>query len=121
MMGRMQDEWLEPDLVTCNAAITALERRYEKATEMFDQAILRSLQPNEITCNALLTSCTIGHSWQAALKLYAWMQSSALETNIISFDMALLSCCAGGQSKLALNILNSVQQQYSSVLRSWKR
>ena len=120
MMGHLQHERLEPDLVTCNAAITAVERRYDKATEIFDQAMLRSLQPNEITCNALLTSCAIGHSWQAALKLYAWMLSSALETNIISFDMALSSCCAGGQLKLALNVLDSVQQQYSTLLRSWE-
>ena len=117
MLGHMQLEDLEPDLVTCNSAMTAFENgRFQKAMEVFQKAVSWSLKPNEITCNALLTSCSTGNSWTTAMELYSWMKASAVETNIISHDMALLSCCAGGQTKLAINVLHSVQQQYSSVL-----
>ena len=121
MLGSMQNEGFVPDLVTCNAALAAFERGQSgKAMAVFDLALASSLQPNEITCNALLSSCSNEHSWLPALELYAWMQNVSMETSIISHDMAVLSCCAGNQHRLALQVLYSVETQYSSLLQSWK-
>ena len=119
MLGHIQLRDFEPDLVTYNAAMTVFEKgQSQKALKVFGMVLDHSLEPNEITCNSLLTSCSNGQSWQAALTLFYRMQGMAMETNIISFGMVLLASSAGRKPMVALRTLESLQRQYMLALRS---
>ena len=56
LLSEMREKGLEPDFITCNAAISACEKAKQsgEALELLSVMRLKCLEPDVITCNAAM-------------------------------------------------------------------
>eukprot|EP00435_Cladocopium_sp_Y103_P072943 s265_g41.t2 len=91
---------LQPDRVTCSAAMNACERgsQWQAALEIY------TLSRGDVaSSNAFISSCTRGTAWPLGLSLAAAVDGHA---TAVTHGSAVAACAAGGKYLLALNLLS---------------
>ncbi|CAJ1349088.1 unnamed protein product [Effrenium voratum] len=109
ILGEMNTLRLEPDIVSCNAAITSYGQRPRAALQIFSEALSRRLQPSEITCNALLGALASGAYWSEALRMYRRLGDFQLESGVLTYEATIAACAAGQQHQAMILLLESMQ------------
>ncbi|CAL1169578.1 unnamed protein product [Cladocopium goreaui] len=90
---------LQPDGVTCSAAMNACERgsQWQAALEIY------TLSRGDVaSSNAFISSCTRGAAWPLGLSLAA----AVGDATAVTHGSAVAACAAGGKYLLALNLLS---------------
>lgn len=72
MLRKMKRRRIDPNLVTCSAAISACEKggQWKKALDLFRDMWCRGIVLNVITFIAAISACEKGDQWEKALDLF---------------------------------------------------
>ncbi|CAE8702985.1 unnamed protein product, partial [Polarella glacialis] len=101
---------LEPDVISCNVMLTALERlgRWRDGLSILDDMISRKMQPTSSTYGSLIPSGSDDEdsdSWLRAIGLFEASLAQGLEPCVITCGKVINSCGRCGHWELALQWL----------------
>jgi len=141
LLDEMRDRGLEANIVTYNAAITALARAakhpraaaiasdadadataapmWPRVRGLLAQMRERGLEPDGFTYSSAISCCGAEGRWQEALRLLEEMQSNGPRTrpNKIAYSAAITCCGRAGQVDQALRLFQQMREQGISADR----
>ncbi|CAL1154879.1 unnamed protein product [Cladocopium goreaui] len=112
LLGRMQQEHLQPNVITYSAAISACEQvqQWSMALQLLNEMRQRFVPPNVVTYGAASSACEKGQRWAEVLDLLQQMGSEGLQPNVISFTAAMRACEQAQRWEKALKLCQEMLQ-----------
>ncbi len=109
----MQRQSAKPDVISCNAAISACEKgaQPERTLKLLREMQQRSLEPNVISYNAAISACQKGPQPEQALQLLRAMQQQSVEPDVISYNALFSAGEKGARPEQALGLLCKMEWQ----------
>ncbi|CAK0832934.1 unnamed protein product [Prorocentrum cordatum] len=82
----MREAKVEPDVISCNAGISACEKgeQWQRALTLLSEMREAKVEPDAVSCNAGISACEKGEQWQRALALLSEMREVQLEPSSAS-------------------------------------
>eukprot|EP00931_Biecheleriopsis_adriatica_P101756 TRINITY_DN76836_c0_g1_i1.p1 TRINITY_DN76836_c0_g1~~TRINITY_DN76836_c0_g1_i1.p1 ORF type:complete len:897 (-),score=265.29 TRINITY_DN76836_c0_g1_i1:50-2740(-) len=140
LQGRVGDDAAksaEPNVITYNAVITAMEKskRWELALEVLEELLTSEVDPTEASYSAAITACRHSQQWEMALHYHEDMLRRGLRGNLLTWTSLILALEKSFQPALAVQAFGQMKREgfqpdesvYDSVLRAcakgglWKR
>ncbi|CAJ1346417.1 unnamed protein product [Effrenium voratum] len=110
LLEQMERQQVPPNVVSCNAAITACGKggRWQEAVQLFQDIPRRRLLPTEVSLCAAISACEVCAEWPTALRLL----SANLGLRSTAAYNATISCCARAALwQSSLRLLEELQRQ----------
>lgn len=94
LLEDLQQRFLSPDVVTCNACISACETcAWQRALGLLGlTGLATAVTASLITYNATLSACKV-MGWVAALELFALVLRSRTPPDLVTHNAAITACC----------------------------
>ena len=107
---------MRPDIVSCNAAITACQKTSTWTAALsllwnLLRSCLQRLEPSVVTCGAAVDSCGRAAKWWASLLLLSRAGTASLEASAITLNSVLKACtaCAASGWSRAVALLQELK------------
>ncbi|CAE8595718.1 unnamed protein product, partial [Polarella glacialis] len=103
---------LRPDVVSHSAAISACEkcREWERAlVTLCEMRGKHGIEANLVSVNAALSAAEKGSAWERSLGMLAEMQKQLLESDDISFSIAISACDRSTDVGLGFDLCSSLE------------
>ena len=112
---------LQPDVVTCSAAISSCEssRHWEMALILFT-SLRGQTSPDVIIYGSIIAACEKGKAWQEAFLLFQYMLEDALRPDIIMYNALISSCYMSARWTVAMHALQTLQDLLLQASVAWR-
>ncbi|CAL1138527.1 unnamed protein product, partial [Cladocopium goreaui] len=112
--------YLQPDIMMCNAAISACRGHQWQRAIWLLTSIVQSLRLKRtlVTCNSCMNACSEASQWLSAFQLFADLEILQLRPDVITYNSLMSSCERAGLWQTALELMLEIPQQrltFSSV------
>ena len=80
-----------PSIITYSALTSALGRggQWTLAVALYDMIRAEPVTLNEVFCGAMITACSLGNAWEAALHFLFAMPGLGLQRNEVTYNAAI--------------------------------
>eukprot|EP00439_Symbiodinium_sp_Y106_P086023 s109_g30.t2 len=113
LFAQMQDENLQPDVVTYNSIIFVFERadhQWTHAAALLEEMAARDVEPSTTTFNTAMNAhFKDGNNVESVFALLRSMRTRKLRPDVISFNTAIGVCEAGGHWQQAFQLLQDMR------------
>jgi pentatricopeptide repeat protein len=115
LLNLMKEKSMQTNLITYNAAITALSKASKRTAKFRDKQMATEQYALDATENNTASS-TMGSSgiddqlWEKALNLLDQMRADGIQPDGFSFSAAISCCGAGGRWEEALTLINTMKK-----------
>ena len=113
VFGEMGAAGIEPDVISCNAVITASGRAadWEKALLVLQLMPNQGVEPNVISYNAAMSACEKAGRWEEAVGLLREMEESVVEPDVYSYSAGMSACEKAGRCEEAVTLFDEMVER----------
>ncbi|CAJ1417026.1 unnamed protein product [Effrenium voratum] len=107
---------LQPNVIACNAAISACEKQgqWQQAIGLLAEMELLRLQEDVISHNAVISACEKGGLWERALAVLARMRSRRVRATEVTRSAVVSACATARRWREALWALRALRPRRGS-------